>query len=84
MRYPTEGVFMFLFACMIIGGIISVASRSPTKPPPLNPWEMVINNDHVLERIRVPGGWIYRQFGVECVALTFVPDPTLPIEEDGR
>jgi len=46
-------------------------------------WE-VIGPFRRLERIRVPGGWLYRTVHAQTVALCFVPDVTnaAPREED--
>jgi hypothetical protein len=55
------------------------------EPRSLIDWE-VIGPFRRLERIRVPGGWLYRTVHAQSVALCFVPDATKAeprTEDDG-
>ena len=79
----TWGILISFMIIAIVGSCTSVTSSPSIQPPP-NPWEVVSDDGYPFERIRVPGGWVYRQLGFQCVALTFVPDPALSIEEDER
>jgi hypothetical protein len=48
---------------------------SAAKPQPLEPWELV---GYLLQRIKVPGGWVYRTTddATGHPAMVFVPFPS--------
>jgi len=55
-------------------------SSSKAEPQKLEPWEICA---HLLRRVKVPGGWLYRTTDDstgQAVALVFVPyPPVMPI-----
>ena len=83
--------------CILFARVIYIDAWNtrPTEPQQVNQgseWESVEDNtietivDGFSDRVKVPGGWIYRYWNEGCREINssvFVPQPTTNTEEEG-